>query len=393
MAKLTRPSSISVFASAALSSELTIFGADTESTNINLILNGAYAERGWGVVGANGFPPMEWFNAMGYSLSYYSSYLMQQGIAEWVSTQNYYVNSRCVGSDGKEYVALTGVDGTPNIGNNPTADTTNWSESYKKFIPAAINAATSKTTPVDADLIGIADSAASFALKKLTLANLKSALTSLFAPTENPTFTGTVSLDTNATLVFEGSSADAYETTLSVENPTADRTITFPNESGTVSLGIQLGTAVSASSTAIYFTSIPNGVKRIDVVFTGLSTNGTSIPLLRVGSVADGVKTSGYSGSTTGHSNTSTGTSTYSNGLGFRDAIVATDSLHGIITLDKITSNNWVMRINTSSETSTKTSHGVSFVSLAGELDRIILTTVNGTDTFDAGSINIMWEF
>ena len=50
----------------------------------------------------------------------------------------------------------------------------------------------------------------------------------------SPTFTGTVSIDTNGTLVFEGSSADDYETTLTVTNPTADRTITLPNVTGTV---------------------------------------------------------------------------------------------------------------------------------------------------------------
>ena len=50
----------------------------------------------------------------------------------------------------------------------------------------------------------------------------------------SPTFTGTVSIDTNGTLVFEGSSADDYETTVTVTNPTADRTITLPNVTGTV---------------------------------------------------------------------------------------------------------------------------------------------------------------
>jgi hypothetical protein len=50
----------------------------------------------------------------------------------------------------------------------------------------------------------------------------------------SPTFTGTVSIDTNGTLVFEGSSADDYETTLTVTDPTADRTITLPDTTGTV---------------------------------------------------------------------------------------------------------------------------------------------------------------
>jgi hypothetical protein len=31
-------------------------------------------------------------------------------------------------------------------------------------------------------------------------------------------------------------------------------------------------------------------------------------------------------------------------------------------------------------------------VALSGTLDRIRITTVNGTDTFDAGTINVSWE-
>ena len=54
------------------------------------------------------------------------------------------------------------------------------------------------------------------------------------APSSNPTFTGTVSLD--STIVFEGSTADGNETTLTATDPTADRTITLPDASGTVIL-------------------------------------------------------------------------------------------------------------------------------------------------------------
>ena len=62
-----------------------------------------------------------------------------------------------------------------------------------------IHAATAKTTPADADEIGIADSAASFALKKLTWANIKTALTGLFAPIASPAFTGTPTAPTAST--------------------------------------------------------------------------------------------------------------------------------------------------------------------------------------------------
>lgn len=192
MAKLTRPTETKIFGSTALAAELTPFGSSIPSTDINLILNSIEAQRGWGTIGANGFPPMEWFNALGYGLSYYNAYLMQQGIPEWTALQNYYINSYAVGSDGKLYRSKTGISGTPNAGNNPTTDTTNvnWVESIKADFPAVINGATAKTTPVDEDLFGLVDSAASFVLKKVTWANIKTALTSLFAPLNSPAFTG-----------------------------------------------------------------------------------------------------------------------------------------------------------------------------------------------------------
>jgi hypothetical protein len=126
MALLTRPTENKIFGDDALPSELTIFGSSTQSTDVNLILNNIEAQRGWGTVGVNGFPPMEWFNALGYGLSYYTSYLFQQGIPTWTALQEYYVGSFAVGSDGTLYKSLTGTSGFPNIGNNPTTDTVNW---------------------------------------------------------------------------------------------------------------------------------------------------------------------------------------------------------------------------------------------------------------------------
>ena len=61
--------------------------------------------------------------------------------------------------------------------------------------------------------------------------------------------TGTVLAGTNA-LVFEGSGADANETTFAITNPTADRTITFPDAAGTVALTSDI--TVTASSTTTF---------------------------------------------------------------------------------------------------------------------------------------------
>ena len=49
------------------------------------------------------------------------------------------------------------------------------------------------------------------------------------SPSNNPTFTGTVTLDTGVNLVFEGATANAFELTLTSGDPTADRTVTLPD--------------------------------------------------------------------------------------------------------------------------------------------------------------------
>jgi hypothetical protein len=56
------------------------------------------------------------------------------------------------------------------------------------------------------------------------------------SPSNNPTFTGTVDISSTATIRFDGATADANKTTLTVVDPTAGRTISLPNASGTVAL-------------------------------------------------------------------------------------------------------------------------------------------------------------
>lgn len=110
---------------------------------------------------------------------------------------------------------------------------------------SAINSATAKTTPVDADEFGIADSAASWALKKVTWANIKTALTSVFAPIASPAFTGTPTAPTAsagtgttqiATTAFvkTKSEADSIGVNQTWQDMTASRALgtTYTNSSG-----------------------------------------------------------------------------------------------------------------------------------------------------------------
>jgi hypothetical protein len=151
---------------------------------------------------------------------------------------------------------------------------------------------------------------------------------------------------------------------------------------------ITSGTAVaSTSGTSIDFTSIPSWVKRITVMFNSVSTSGTSNYLVQIGSGS--VTTSGY----TGQANSGAGISGNSIGFIVCNNIGSASTHAGAATILSFGSNIYIeagLVGSTGSAASMSTSEGV--VTLAGVLDRVRITTVNGTDTFDAGSINILYE-
>jgi hypothetical protein len=147
---------------------------------------------------------------------------------------------------------------------------------------------------------------------------------------------------------------------------------------------ITSGTAVaSTSGTSIDFTSIPSWVKRITVMFDGVSTNGSSLVIIQIG--AGSFVTSGYLGSVGG-----AGLST---GFGLDDIGSAAGVRHGSGTLSLIGSDNWVWAGSGGRSDSTGSQYAAGGSrTLSGTLDSVRITTVNGTDTFDAGTINILYE-
>ncbi len=171
-------------------------------------------------------------------------------------------------------------------------------------------------------------------------------------------------------------------------------TATMPAGTGNVVVAginsaIVSGTSqASTSGTSIDFTGIPSWVKRITVMFNGVSTNGTSNYLVQIG---DGsVNTTGYSSVGTGMDGTGVSITAYTTGFGVRST-VATYVISGQIVLTLVTSNTWVASgVLSTSLPLTFTTSGTK--ALSSTLDRVRITTVNGTDTFDAGSINILYE-
>jgi hypothetical protein len=152
------------------------------------------------------------------------------------------------------------------------------------------------------------------------------------------------------------------------------------------------GTAVaSTSGTSIDFTSIPSWVKRITVMFSGVSTNGTSNYLVQLGD-SGGIENTGYVGCGGRFNAGGNAFVNYTSGIGFAtDSASKVNSGSLIITLLDATTNTWTAIGNLATANSDIYATSSS-KSLSATLDRVRITTVNGTDTFDAGSINILYE-
>jgi hypothetical protein len=157
---------------------------------------------------------------------------------------------------------------------------------------------------------------------------------------------------------------------------------------------IQLQTfTASTSGTSIDYTSIPSGVNRITVMMFDVSLSGTSRPQIQLG-VSSTAVTTGYDVSGAIFSVASMANATYTTGFVINTDAIAAYGSTGQMIFNRVTGNTWVgsgsSANTTSSEYMSTTAGGIA---LAGELDMIRITTVNGTDTFDVGSVNISWEF
>ena len=153
--------------------------------------------------------------------------------------------------------------------------------------------------------------------------------------------------------------------------------------------GISLGTAVATTSgTSIDFTGIPAGVKRITVMFNGVSTNGSSILQVQLGD-SGGIENTGYvsNGWTANTNNTSSTT-----GLLLGGGSGTSYTRNGIAQISLIGSNLYSFSYSGGVSVAGGGEVAGGTKTLSDTLTKVRLTTVNGTDTFDAGSVNISWE-
>ena len=173
-------------------------------------------------------------------------------------------------------------------------------------------------------------------------------------------------------------------------NPSEDYTITLPNENATMPL-MKLMTEQAASGTSVDFTGIPSWVKRITVMFRGVSTNGTSPIIIKLGT-SSGIVNSGYA--------------TFGTMLGvgalasiFRDDCISImnivpdgGAVHGQSIITKFSDSVYTSSGSMCSDDGDGNVTGGTQSSLSETLDRIRITTANGTDVFDAGIINLLVE-
>jgi hypothetical protein len=203
-------------------------------------------------------------------------------------------------------------------------------------------------------------------------------------------------------IAFQGNASGTGTFTIAAPNSNTNRSLTLPDAAGEVVLDsatqtltnkiipLKSGTSVATTSgTFVDFTGIPSWVKRITVMFTGVSTSGVSSHRLQLGSTS--ITTSGYASvGTRVYTTVTAASSTTGFDMPYDNAAFTST---GTLVLTNISGNTWICSGIVASTTSTVISVQVAgSVTLAGVLDRIRITTANGTDTFDAGSVNIIYE-
>lgn len=238
------------------------------------------------------------------------------------------------------------------------------------------------SSPVAADITGnaaTATNAATVTNGVYTTGNQTIAGVKTFSSPIVADLTGNAATATNATTVTNGVYTTGDQTIAGVKTFTSQPVL--PQK-------LTLGTAQNTTSgTSIDFTSIPSWVKRITVMFNAVSTNGASNVQVQLGT-SSGIEAADYVSSIFSYNSNSVSQST--TGMLIDQGGSSAISRHGALTLLKHSNNIWIgtaSLIVPGNPTS-----GAAIKTLAGVLDRLRITTVNGTDAFDAGSVNILYE-
>lgn len=152
------------------------------------------------------------------------------------------------------------------------------------------------------------------------------------------------------------------------------------------------GTAqATTSGTVKEFTAIPSWAKRITVAFSGVSVSGTAPIMVQLGTGSTTYTTSGYQGGSD-LIETSVNFSNLADGFLLTDSNLANHLYHGLLTLVKLDANIWVAQAMVATSNTDQFGLMSGSISLAAPLTALRVTSVGLTNTFDAGSVNILYE-
>jgi len=174
-------------------------------------------------------------------------------------------------------------------------------------------------------------------------------------------------------------------------NGTADQAL-VTNGSGALSFAdrgrMVLDTAKSATGTEVDFTSIPSWVKRVTVMFDGVSADGSSFFRVRLGD-SGGIEDTDYLSFITSAAST-VATASNTNGFSATGGFAAR-AYSGMMQIALFGSNTWAA-MGTFNDVIGNNFFMSGTKTLSDTLTQLRITTANGTDTFDAGTINILME-
>jgi hypothetical protein len=169
-------------------------------------------------------------------------------------------------------------------------------------------------------------------------------------------------------------------------NGTTKLTVQTSGVSGTVTSDTAKATT---SGTTVDFTGIPSWAKKITVMFDEVSLNGSANFLIQIG--FGSVETTGYISTSNNldQSGSSGGSSSTAGFITIAASTAFVTSGHYNLTL--LGSNAWIGSGVTKAATN-QIILGAGRKTASNTIDRVRITTTNGTDIFDAGSINIHYE-
>lgn len=185
--------------------------------------------------------------------------------------------------------------------------------------------------------------------------------------------------------------------TNNIKNPSSASTNIILNSDGSATIpgaSITLATAQTANNAVHDFTGIPSWAKRITVMMNGTSLNAVTPFLIQLGT-SSGAVTSGYTSYWGFAYGAGTGTSGSTAGFGIHFGGAA-EIIWANMIITNVTGNTWLSShsgglVTSPGGTGVQITGGGN-VTLPGTLDRVRVTSVSGTASYDLGSVNIMYE-